>query len=191
MQTRELINARFDHSWVPCHQTCTYVQPCCGLACTRECGTRHTHSCNCIQERSAPTLNQTDLLIDFGEMAREEKPSKKEANSHVVNVNGPSERTKGVSTPESWKAFASGANNSPYFEALHKARQASSMEEPRVVTVDETFVAVKKSSATSWTAPIDVPRESSSVLLGSTDLPAASHVARTDHLLDCLFGGDM
>lgn len=174
---------RFDHAWVACTQTCSHVQTCCGLVCTRRCGTRHTHSCSCIQEKVVPDRDQPDLLIDFGQSSAEGKPVDGKANGSAV-VNESSGKIKFISTPESGKTFAKEAGNSAYFDALHKARQASSKGEPRAGRLDETFASVQISSSSSRGSPVDVSSECSPVALESADRSAAGQVPHTGHLLD-------
>lgn len=129
-----------------------------------------------------PKASQIDLLIDLGEAATKANPGDGQANGPLV-VSGSSKKMKSLSTPESWKAFANGSGDSSYFEALHNARQASSMEGPRVVTADESFVAVKTSNSCRG-SPVDVYSEDSSLLMNSADLAAVKHIPPSGHLLD-------
>lgn len=112
-----------------------------------------------------------------------------------VGATRPSEMKKVASTAESWKAFARGSSKpDSFFEALNNARQASSKEGQRGVTVvDETFIALKKSvPVTPLETPLISPPkastemspETSSLLLDPADFLVEDHTSLTVHLLD-------
>lgn len=122
-------------------------------------------------------------MIDFGQSTAGGKPVDGKLNGSAV-VNGSLGKMKIVSTPDSWNVFANQSGNSAYFEALHKARQASSVEGPRIVTVDETFVAVKRTLSSPRESPVDVSSESSSLVFDSADASTVDHITHTGHLLD-------
>lgn len=180
---------RFDHDWVSCEKLCAHVQPCCGFECSKKCGTRHVHSCNCIEERPAATKSETNLMIDFeGPVAQNDSASGSSAASK------PSAKRGAVSTAESWKAFVNRVDETESPKVLRKARQTSSMEEQaRTTMVDETFIELRKTrqvapsgtpSPSAMEKPVQDSPECASPLPDLIDLSVEEPIPPTGHLLD-------
>lgn len=181
-------NIRFEHDWVSCEKLCAHVQPCCGLECSKKCGTCHVHSCHCMEESAPAAKSETNLLIDFeGSVARYDSAAGSGASKS-------SAKREVVSTAESWMAYANKAREAKSLGTRRKARQASSTEEQaRTTMVDETFIELRNArpvaaSETPSESAVGTPAkdspESTSLLPDLIDFSDEEPISPNGHLLD-------
>ncbi|KAJ5108539.1 hypothetical protein N7456_005214 [Penicillium angulare] len=87
----------YSHKMISCNKPCSYVRPCCNLACTAVCGSLHTHSCSCISETTAIGGESRDVVNNLTENVHSvfpgevRVPHKRRA---LRLLNGPTQRQK-------------------------------------------------------------------------------------------------